>query len=144
MLPEAAGADVWTLFFHTPRVKAWGILQPVVGDPGMDASASSIEAGRRSEGGEADGRVEGGENREGGAPRDDSLAGGRDTAMRFESQSRPDDPALSSWHRTAPTGRELRLDPTRNVDGAPAFDIPLGMNAYSAGLAHYPESARRR
>ena len=100
VLPESTGADVWTLFLHTPRVKGWGILHPAI--------------------------------------RDDS---GR-PAMRFELQSDPDDPPLSDWHRRAPTGRELRADPTRNIEGVPAFDIPLGMNAYSAGLASYPASAR--
>lgn len=102
VLPEAAGADVWTLFLHTPRVKDWGILHPPEGN-GEGAKA-----------------------------------------MRFEVLSDPGDPALSRWHRQAPTGRELRADPRRNVDGAPAFDIPLGRNAYSAGLTRYPDSARQR
>lgn len=101
VLPEAAGADVWTLFFHTPRVRDWGILHP---------PASGGDGG---------------------------------SALRFEVLSEPGDPALSHWHRKAPTGRELRADPGRNVDGAPAFDIPLGRNAYSAGLTRYPASARR-
>ena len=102
VLPEAAGADVWTLFFHTARVKDWGILHPA------------------------------------------ESTGESAAAMRFEVLSEPGDPAHSRWHRHAPTGRELRADPSRNVDGAPAFDIPLGRNAYSAGLARYPESARQR
>ena len=143
VLPEAAGADVWTLFFHTPRVKAWGILQPVASDVGTGAPEPSSAASRGCAEGQEDREGQEAKAEEAGGARDDGLVGGRDTAMRFEIQSSPDDPALSSWHRTAPTGRELRLDPTRNVDGAPAFDIPLGMNAYSAGLAHYPESARR-
>ena len=100
VMPESTGADVWTLFVHTPRVKGWGILHPAVRDG----------AGR--------------------------------PAMRFELQSDPDDPPLSNWHWRAPTGRQLRADPDRNIEGVPAFDIPLGMNAYSAGLSSYPASAR--
>ncbi|MGE0313430.1 MAG: hypothetical protein AB7P21_17615 [Lautropia sp.] len=99
VLPEASGADVWTLFLHSPRVKPWGVMRSV----------------------------------------DDGPQG---PALRYEPQSDPDDPTHSTWHRRAPTGRALRADPARNISG-PAFDIPLGLNAYSAGLARYPESARR-
>jgi hypothetical protein len=99
VLPEEAGADVWTLFFHTPRVKPWGAVRPC------------------------------GQGRHG-------------PILRYEPQSDPGDPALSTWHLRAPKGRELRADPSRNING-PAFDIPLGQNAYSAGFARYPAMARR-
>lgn len=61
---------------------------------------------------------------------------------QYAPKSQPEDPGFSTWHLRAPTGRELRADPSLNIDG-PAFDIPLGKNAYAVGLAEYPESARR-
>lgn len=99
VLPEHAGHDVWTLFFHTPRIKPWGFLRP-------------------------------------------TAAGRHGAQMTYTPQSAPDDPAFSDWHRTAPDGRTLRTEPSRNVSG-PAFDVPLGKNAYSAGFSLYPASARR-
>ena len=99
VLPESTGADVWTLFLHTPRVKPWGAVR-------------TVEQGRHG------------------------------PVLRYEPQSDPSDPTHSNWHLRAPTGRALRADPGRNIAG-PAFDIPLGMNAYSAGLARYPASARQ-
>ncbi len=99
VLPENEGADVWTLFFHTPRVKPWGFLR-------------SVRAGQHG------------------------------PEMAYVPHSEPDDPAFSRWHLSAPSGRALRRDPARNVGGGPAFDIPLGRNAYSAGFCTYPESAR--
>jgi hypothetical protein len=44
----------------------------------------------------------------------------------YHTQSEPNDPAYSSWFKTAPKAQELR---------ATARNIPLGKNAYSAGLA---------
>ena len=98
VLPEATGADVWTLFLHSPRVKPWGAIRP-------------------------------------------TGSGRHGPVLRYEPQSDPADPTHSTWHRQAPTGRALRADPSRNVNG-PAFDIALGMNAYSAGFIPYPASAR--
>ena len=98
VLPESQGADVWTLFFHTARVKPWGFLRA-------------------------------------------SRAGKHGLGLAFVPESDPHDPAFSTWHLRAPSGRQLRRDLSLNIAG-PAFDIPLGKNAYSAGLAPYPASAR--
>ena len=98
VLPENQGADVWTLFMHSARVKPWGFMRPV------SEGAHGPELGYRPE-------------------------------------SDPEDPAFSTWHLTAATGAELRARPERNI-GSPAFNIPLGKNAYSAGFTLYPESAR--
>lgn len=63
--------------------------------------------------------------------------------MAYEPRSMPTDPAFSNWHLRAPIGKVLRAHPELNIDGVPAFDIPLGLNAYAAGLIEYPASARR-
>lgn len=60
--------------------------------------------------------------------------------LRYDPLSDPTDPAFSNWHLTAPRGAALRKDPSLNIRG-PAFSIPLGQNAYAAGLATYPDSA---
>lgn len=98
VLPEQQGHDVWTLFFHTPRIKPWGFLRP-------------------------------------------TAQGQHGAVMTYEPQSDPQDAGLSSWHKSAPTGAALRENPALNISG-PAFNIPLGQNAYSAGLTPYPDSAR--
>lgn len=98
VLPENEGRDVWTLFFHTERVKPWGFLRP-------------------------------------------TLAGQHGPVMTYAPESEPNDPAFSKWHVNAPKGAELRAFPERNI-GGPAFNIPLGKNAYSTGYAQYPSSAR--
>ena len=63
--------------------------------------------------------------------------------MTYAPESDFEDPAFSQWHLTAPKGAQLRVDGSLNLGGGPAFNIPLGMNAYSAGLATYPNSARQ-
>lgn len=98
ILPEHTGADVWTLFFHTPRVKPWGFLRP-------------------------------------------TKAGQHGPVMTYEPHSAPEDPLFSRWHEEAPRGLALRGNLALNSQG-PAFRIPLGQNAYQAGLASYPASAR--
>lgn len=62
--------------------------------------------------------------------------------MTYEPQSDPQDPGFSNWHLKAPTGAALRRQPELNLSG-PAFHIPLGQNAYSAGFTAYPASARQ-
>jgi hypothetical protein len=62
---------------------------------------------------------------------------------QYAPKSLPTDPAFSTWHERAPTGKALRDNPSLNIDGIAAFNIPLGLNAYAAGLAQYPDSARR-
>lgn len=54
--------------------------------------------------------------------------------FEYRPQSEPNDPALSTWHLTAPKARELRKQAE--------FQVPLGMNAYAAGLVAYPEQAK--
>ena len=39
VLPEHTGKDVWTIFFHTARVKPWGFLRPVAQSSHGDAMA---------------------------------------------------------------------------------------------------------
>ena len=75
VLPDN-GKDVWTMFFHTPRVKPWGFLRP------------SKESKHGPE-------------------------------YTYIPQSDPEDPQMSQWYKTAPTGAELRLK----------RKIPLGQNA---------------
>lgn len=53
--------------------------------------------------------------------------------FEYRPESSPGDPAFSDWSRDL-TGAQLRA-------AGRMFDIPLGMNAYSAGLLPYPESA---
>lgn len=72
-----------------------------------------------------------------------SAEGKHGPVMTYAPESNAEDPAFSEWHKTAPTGAQLRQNPALNIGGGPAFDIPLGMNAYSAGLAKYPDSARQ-
>jgi hypothetical protein len=91
VLPHHAPHDVWTLFSHVPRSKAWGFLRAV-------------------------------------------AQGNDGPVFEYLPQSEPDDPALSSWHLTAPKGRDLRKMPTN-------LHVPLGMNAYAAGLLEYPAQA---
>ncbi|KWU23350.1 hypothetical protein [Burkholderia cenocepacia] len=62
---------------------------------------------------------------------------------QYTPKSLPTDPAFSTWHLTAPTGKALRAQPSLNIDGCAAFNIPLGLNAYAVGLAQYPDSARQ-
>ena len=63
-----------------------------------------------------------------------AFAKGADGPLyQYTPQSEPDDPALSSWHLTAPKGRDVRK--------AAAIQIPLGMNAYAAGVLEYPKQA---
>lgn len=64
VLPDN-GRDVWTLFMHAPRTKAWGFLRP-------------------------------------------ARQGPHGPEFLYEPQSGPDDPAFSTWYKTAPTGAELR------------------------------------
>ena len=99
VLPESTGRDVWTLFFHSPRVRPWGTIRP-------------------------------------------TSKGQHGPVMTYSPQSEPDDPAFSKWHLTAPRGAALRADLSLNISG-PAFNVPLGKNAYTAGFMEYPKSARK-
>jgi hypothetical protein len=71
-----------------------------------------------------------------------TAKGQHGSVMTYAPESEPTDPTFSEWHLTAPTGARLREDPSLNK-GIPAFNIPLGQNAYSAGYAKYPDSARQ-
>ena len=53
----------------------------------------------------------------------------------YRPESSQDDPAYSDWSKDL-TGAQLRA-------AGKMFSIPLGMNAYSAGLLEYPEDARQ-
>lgn len=63
-----------------------------------------------------------------------SRQGVHGPVFEYTPQSDPSDPALSDWHKTAPTGRLLR-------ELSPHAQVPLGQNAYAAGLLDYPEQA---
>ncbi len=54
--------------------------------------------------------------------------------FQYLPQSEPNDPALSDWHLTALKGKELRE--------RAEYHVPLGQNAYAAGLLAYPEKAK--
>lgn len=60
-------------------------------------------------------------------------------ALEYRKESLPEDPAYSSWHLKAPTGKQLREHPEMSLDGK-SFHVPLGLNAYAAGLLAHPES----
>lgn len=63
-----------------------------------------------------------------------SAKGAHGPVFEYLPQSEPDDPGLSSWHLTAPKGRDLRATNT-------AISIPLGRNAYAVGVLEYPKQA---
>lgn len=63
-----------------------------------------------------------------------SAKGSHGPVFEYTPQSEPDDPGLSNWHLTAPTGSQLRASGEH-------IQIPLGQNAYAAGVIEYPKQA---
>lgn len=61
--------------------------------------------------------------------------GAHGSIFQYVPVSDPGDPGLSFWHLTAPKAEELRRQNHQQV--------PLGLNAYSAGLMPYPDQAKQ-